>query len=78
MNKICVGLMGFLFLAAYAFADAKKEQERVENSGKVIKEILDVPDNVPQDLLDKANASLCSRPWSNSPSASEGAMAAAS
>src|ERR1700720_2002129 len=54
MNKICVGLIGFLFLAAYTFADAKKEQERVENSGKVIKEILDVPDNVPQDLLDKA------------------------
>jgi lipid-binding SYLF domain-containing protein len=54
MNKICVGLVGFLFLAALAFADAKKEQERVENSGKVIKEILNVPDNVPQDLLDKA------------------------
>src|ERR1700736_1327478 len=54
MNKVCVGLIGFLFLAAFAFADAKKEQERVENSGKVIKEILDIPDNVPQDLLDKA------------------------
>jgi SH3 domain-containing YSC84-like protein 1 len=54
MNKVCVGLIGFLFLATAAFADAKKEQERVENSGKVIKEILDVPDNVPQDLLDKA------------------------
>src|SRR5258708_26846391 len=54
MNKICVGLIGFLFLAAYTFADAKKEQERVENSGKVIKEILDIPDNVPQDFLDKA------------------------
>jgi lipid-binding SYLF domain-containing protein len=54
MNKICVGLIGFLLLAACTFADAKKEQERVENSGKVIKEILDVPDNVPQDFLDKA------------------------
>src|ERR1700741_166116 len=54
MNKTCVGLIGFLFLAAYTFADAKKEQDRVENSGKVIKEILNVPDNVPQDLLDKA------------------------
>jgi lipid-binding SYLF domain-containing protein len=49
-----MGLVGFLFLAACAFADAKKQQERVENSGKVIKEILDVPDDVPQDLLDKA------------------------
>jgi lipid-binding SYLF domain-containing protein len=53
-NKVCMGLVGFLFLAACVFADAKKQQERVENSGKVIKEILDVPDNVPQDLLDKA------------------------
>src|SRR5258708_18300860 len=54
MNKICVGLIGFLLLAAYTFADAKKQQERLENSGKVIKEILDVPDNIPQGFLDKA------------------------
>ena len=54
MTRICVGLICFSFVAALAFADAKKEQGRVENSGKVIKEILDVPDNVPQDLLDKA------------------------
>ena len=53
-NKVCIGLIGFLFLAGSAFADAKKQQERVENSGKVVKEILDVPDNVPQDFLDKA------------------------
>jgi SH3 domain-containing YSC84-like protein 1 len=53
MKKVCVGLVGFLFLAALTFADAKKEQERVENAGKVIEEILNVPDNVPQDLLDK-------------------------
>jgi lipid-binding SYLF domain-containing protein len=53
-NKVCIFLVGFLFLAASALADAKKQEERVENSGKVIKEILDVPDNVPQDLLDKA------------------------
>jgi hypothetical protein len=46
-NKICIGLVGFLFLAVSAFADARKQQERVENSGKVIKEILNVPDNVP-------------------------------
>ena len=53
-NKVCIWMIGFSFLAASAFADAKKQEERVENSGKVIKEILDVPDNVPQDLLDKA------------------------
>lgn len=53
-NKVCIWMIGFSFLAASAFADAKKQEGRVENSGKVIKEILDVPDNVPQDLLDKA------------------------
>ena len=53
-NKLCIWMVGVSFLAASAFADAKKQEERVENSGKVIKEILDVPDNVPQDLLDKA------------------------
>ena len=53
-NKVCVCIVGLSFLAASAFADAKKQEERLENSGKVIKEILDVPDNVPQDLLDKS------------------------
>jgi SH3 domain-containing YSC84-like protein 1 len=53
-NKVCIWMVGVSFLAASAFADGKKQEERVENSGKVIKEILDVPDNVPQDLLDKA------------------------
>jgi lipid-binding SYLF domain-containing protein len=33
----------------------KKETERVENAGKVMKEILNVPDNIPQSLLDKAD-----------------------
>jgi lipid-binding SYLF domain-containing protein len=32
----------------------KDEIDRLENSGKVVEEILDVPDDIPQDLLDKA------------------------
>jgi lipid-binding SYLF domain-containing protein len=32
----------------------KKEAERLENCGTVLKEILDIPDDLPQDLLDKA------------------------
>jgi lipid-binding SYLF domain-containing protein len=35
-------------------AQDKKETERLENCGTVLKEILDIPDNIPQDLLDKA------------------------
>jgi lipid-binding SYLF domain-containing protein len=32
----------------------KKETDRLENCGLVLKEILDIPDDIPQDLLDKA------------------------
>src|SRR3984893_8239103 len=39
--------------AAFAANDAK-EEERVKDAGQVMKEILDIPDNIPQDLLDKA------------------------
>jgi lipid-binding SYLF domain-containing protein len=32
----------------------KKENKRLENCGMVIKEIMDIPDDIPQDLIDKA------------------------
>jgi len=35
-------------------ADSQKEQDRVMESGEVLKEILNIPDDIPQDLLDKA------------------------
>jgi lipid-binding SYLF domain-containing protein len=50
-------ILGFLpLLAGVANAsDQIKDDERLRNSGTVLKEILDVPDNIPQDLLDKAD-----------------------
>jgi len=36
-------------------SDPTKDDERLRNCGAVLKEILDVPDNIPQDLLDKAD-----------------------
>src|SRR6478672_12444198 len=33
---------------------ANKEQDRLEKCGVVMKEILDIPENIPQELLDKA------------------------
>ena len=42
-----------LVLPALA-ADNEKEEDRVKDSGDVLKEILDIPDDIPQDLLDKA------------------------
>ena len=51
-NKwISVGLLAALALPTYA---QKKEEERVENSGKVMQEILNAPDSIPQSVLDKA------------------------
>lgn len=47
----------FLMFAPSAKAANKenKEESRLENSGEVIKEILNIPDNIPQNLLDKAD-----------------------
>ena len=36
-------------------SDQNKDDDRLRNCGSVLKEILDVPDNIPQDLLDKAD-----------------------
>ena len=42
-----------LVLPAVA-AESQKEEDRVKEAGVVLKEILDIPDDIPQDLLDKA------------------------
>lgn len=46
---------GLLIAVALPAAAQKKEQERVENAGKVMKEILAAPDSIPQSVLDKAD-----------------------
>jgi lipid-binding SYLF domain-containing protein len=35
-------------------AGDKKEADRLENCGTVLKEVMDIPDDIPQDLIDKA------------------------
>ena len=51
-------MVGILALARPTFAkakdNAKDEQERLQNANLVMKEILQVPDNIPHELLDKA------------------------
>lgn len=42
-----------LLIPAYA-ADNSTEEDRVEDAGHVLKEILNIPEDIPQDLLDKA------------------------
>src|SRR5271155_738463 len=46
---LCMGLLA----AATASAD-NKEQKRLENSGAVMQEIMNIPDNIPQDVMEKA------------------------
>src|SRR5713226_8880696 len=55
MKKITVCFLAVVLLGAPAFAaNDEKEQERVKEAGEVLKEILNIPDDIPQDLLDKA------------------------
>ncbi len=64
MRKVFTVLMALaLILLPALAADAKdekdaKETDRLDNAGTVLKEILDVPDDIPQDLLDKAECVL--------------------
>ncbi len=51
-GKTIFALITVLICTTMTFAAA--EEERVKEAGEVMKEILNVPDNIPQDLLDKA------------------------
>jgi lipid-binding SYLF domain-containing protein len=52
-NIWAVGLL-VAMIALPAFGQ-QKEQDRVANAGKVMQEILNIPDNIPQDVIDKAD-----------------------
>jgi SH3 domain-containing YSC84-like protein 1 len=54
MKKMLLGLSVAFALVFPALAQ-DKEQDRVENSGKVMKEILSAPDSIPQSILDKVD-----------------------
>src|SRR6202163_1891136 len=61
MKKSSMYLMSLLFVilpilsSSASAADPEKDEDRLRNSGNVLKEVLDVPDDIPQDLLDKAD-----------------------
>lgn len=46
---LCVGLVATVALYA-----ANKEQKRLENSGVVMQEIMNTPENIPQEVMEKA------------------------
>src|SRR6266436_7532651 len=54
MQKVLTAVLSTLLLVLPIAADSEKEADRVQESGVVMKEILDIPDNIPKDLFDKA------------------------
>jgi SH3 domain-containing YSC84-like protein 1 len=54
MKKILSYLLAASFVCPPLLADDSKENGRLENCGVVIQEIMDIPDDIPQDLIDKS------------------------
>jgi hypothetical protein len=78
MRKLlAIGMLFGLTAAPMLAAAAKNEKEadRLENAGTVMEEIMNIPDDIPQDLLDKAGS--FSRPCLRLHSSSAEATAAA-
>jgi SH3 domain-containing YSC84-like protein 1 len=59
-NRFAIRYLALLLLAAFSLppataADrADKEQDRLKDAGEVLKEVLDIPDNIPKSLLNRA------------------------
>src|SRR5579864_7663335 len=54
MKRAWLAAVWVAVIAFPAFGQ-KKEQDRVANAGKVMQEIVNIPDDIPQDVLDKAD-----------------------
>lgn len=59
MKRLLLAVLGVFSLVSLSFAKSpadvgKDQRDRLQNAGQVMKEILDIPDDIPQDLLDKA------------------------
>ncbi|HKW61074.1 MAG TPA: lipid-binding SYLF domain-containing protein [Candidatus Acidoferrum sp.] len=59
-KKRCVTLLGVLagvfalLIPTSSVGDTHSEKDRLQNAGKVMKEVLNIPDDIPSDLLSKA------------------------
>ena len=59
MKKFFVCLVFVLISSLASFAaNDEREEDRVKDAGEVMKEILNIPDDIPQDLLDKAECGV--------------------
>lgn len=52
---LCLGLSAMFAATSVRAADDIKDEDRLKNAGMVLNEILNVPDDIPQRLLDKAD-----------------------
>ncbi len=57
MRKAGIFFAALILISSFTLGQ-EKEQDRLKECGQVIKEILDVPDGIPQDLLDKAECAV--------------------
>ena len=61
MKNLIARLLGLILVFqltspnAVRAANKDKDEDRLKDCGEVVKEILDIPDDIPQDLLDKAD-----------------------
>ena len=53
MIRKCAFIFCVLLIAGTLYA-ANKEQQRLENSGVVMQEIINTPENIPREILEKA------------------------
>jgi lipid-binding SYLF domain-containing protein len=55
IKRIISSLMALALVALPLLAAGdKKETDRLENCGMIVKEVMDIPDNIPEDLINKA------------------------
>src|SRR5271155_4910518 len=50
-----IGLPALFHTASVRADDKPKDEDRLQNAGQVAKEIMDIPDDIPQSILDKAD-----------------------
>src|SRR5436309_7051791 len=58
MQKVLIALLSLFVAVLPIAADSEKEADRVQESGVVMKEILNIPDDIPKDLIDRAECMI--------------------
>jgi lipid-binding SYLF domain-containing protein len=55
MKSSCLGMILLVAILSLPAFGQKKEAERVANAGQVMQEIMNIPDDIPQDVIDRAD-----------------------